>query len=101
MQRKTLQQVIDNAKAGNPIDQDECRDAMLALHSMLTKSRMKMEILAENKDNADAIRAMLGDVHEVRSEREKWMNTIPSVYMDNMNSMLQEMRSFYDQEYKT
>ena len=80
MQRKTLQQVIDDAKAGLSIDPDECRDALLALHSMFTKSRMTMEILAENRDSIDAIKAMLGDVDSVRMEREAWMNVIPSDY---------------------
>ncbi|MDR1716517.1 MAG: hypothetical protein LBS20_11805, partial [Prevotella sp.] len=47
MQGRTIRQVIDAAKAGEAVSAEECRDAMLALHSMYTKSHMELEVIAD------------------------------------------------------
>ncbi|MDR1883712.1 MAG: hypothetical protein LBR26_13150 [Prevotella sp.] len=90
MQKRSLQQVIDDAKAGVPVDPPEYRDAILALHTMLVHSRMMLESIADKMDNATDLfyvtRAYLGNINVVRMEREAWMNTVPAEYLRKMNN---------------
>jgi hypothetical protein len=85
MPGRTLQQVIDAAKAGEAVSPDECREAMLALHSMYTKYLMSLEAIADTMENPTSLyyitRAYLGCPEVLRAERERWMNTVPAEYL--------------------
>ncbi|MDR1716358.1 MAG: hypothetical protein LBS20_10975 [Prevotella sp.] len=100
MQKRTLQLVIDAAKSGAPVDPDECRDTMLALHSMLARSRMVLETIADKMDNAENLfyttRAFLGNLDTVQKERAGWMNAIPSEWLNEMDIKQREITSFWD-----
>lgn len=83
MQRRTIQQVIDAAKSGEAVNPEEYRDTMLALHSMLAKSRMVLEIIADKAGNPKDLyytTNALISIDQVRREREIWMNSIPADY---------------------
>ncbi|GAB6122310.1 hypothetical protein [Dysgonomonas termitidis] len=83
MCKRTIQQVIDAAKAGEAVSPDECREAMLALHSMLSYSRMVLEVIADSAGNAENLYVTTNaiiSVDLVRRERERWMNTVPAEY---------------------
>ncbi len=100
MQKRTLQQVIDDAKSGTQIDIYECRDTMLALHSMLTRSRMVLETIADKMDSPENLfyttKAFLGNLDTVQKERAGWMDAIPSEWLNEMDIKQREITSFWD-----
>ena len=67
---------------------------------MLAKSRMALETVADKLDNAESLyytaRAFLGNIDVLRMERERWMNTAPSEYMEEMETRQREMITFYE-----
>jgi len=85
MKKNTLLQVINNAKSGIALDPNECRDTILALHSMLTQSRMTIETIAScigNETNTHiAARGLLWSLDYVRDERDRWMNSEPQAWL--------------------
>lgn len=97
MPKRTLQQVIDAAKAGIPIPADECRDAMLALHSMLAYSRMILEVIADRActpKNLYITTNALISADQVRLERERWMNTVPADYLAEIEATQKKLDSY-------
>jgi hypothetical protein len=100
MPKRTLRQVIDAAKSGEAVDPDECRDAMLALHSMLVKSRMALEVIADTMENPTNLyyitRAYLGCPEILQAERDRWMNRTPAIYLKEMDIRQQEITTFYE-----
>lgn len=102
MQEKTLQQVINDTIAGLPIDPEEGRDTILALHSMLARSRMALEVIAEKMDNAENLyyvsQVFLGSWESVRKDRELWMNTVPGEYLKeqetNNHQITEELNAY-------
>ncbi|MBK5721321.1 hypothetical protein JGH11_10600 [Dysgonomonas sp. Marseille-P4677] len=100
MPKRTLQQVIDDAKAGKLIDRQECLDTLLALHSMFTRSRMVIETIADKMNNADSLfyttRAFLGSIDSVRMERSAWMDSVPAEWLNEADLKQREITSFWD-----
>ena len=100
MQGKTLQQVIDDAKAGRLPDPEVCRDTLLALHSMLVQSRMTLEIIADKIGNVDTLyyttKAFLGNYDVVKMEYSTWMSAVPSEYLERMNNWRKDIESVCD-----
>lgn len=97
MSKRTLQQVIDAAKAGETVSPEECREAMLALHSMLSYSRMVLEVIADNactpKNLYVATNAIINS-DLVRQERERWMNTVPAEYLTYIETTRNKLEKF-------
>ena len=85
MQKRTLQQVIDDTKSGILLNPEECRNTILALHSMLTQSRMAIETIAScigNETNTHvAARGLFWSLDYVRNERDQWMNSEPQAWL--------------------
>jgi hypothetical protein len=58
---------------------------MLALHSMLSSSRMVLEIIADRactpRNLYVTVNALIS-ADQVRRERERWMNTVPAEYLE-------------------
>jgi len=82
---RTINQIIADAKDGKTVDGEECKQTMLALHSMLIQSRMAIESVALHIGNElnthTAARCLLGNLDFVRNERDSWLNSIPSVWL--------------------
>ena len=97
MQKRTLQQVIDAAKAGIPIPAEECLNAMLALHSMLAYSRMQLEVIADRactpRNLYVTVNALIS-ADQVRQERERWMNTVPAEYLEYIETTQKKLEEF-------
>lgn len=97
MPKRTLQQVIDAAKAGETVSPEECREAMLALHSMLSYSRMVLEVIADRActpKNLYITTNALISVDRVRLERERWMNTVPADYLAEIEATQRKLDSY-------
>jgi hypothetical protein len=98
MPKRTLQQVIDAVKSGEAVSPDECLKAMLALHSMLAYSRMQLEVIADKAGNAENLyyttNVLIGDVDQVRRERERWMNTVPAEYLEAIDATWKKLEEF-------
>jgi len=99
MQKKTLQEVINDLKAGKPVDSEECKNALLALYSMFTRSRMALEVVAENTEDPARLqlvaRVYLHDLPTVRQERLNWLAAIPSQWLKSQDAMEKEIYSIY------
>lgn len=100
MPKRTLQQVIDTAKAGEAVDPEECREAMLALHSMYTKSHMELEIIADAMIDPEGLyytaNMVLGSGELLRQKRDVYMNRTPAIYLKEMDIRQQEITTFYE-----
>lgn len=97
MPKRTLQQVIDATKSGEAVSLEECRDAMLALHSMLSYSRMILEVIADRActpKNLYVTTNALISADQVRQERERWMNTVPADYLVEIEATLKKLDSY-------
>ncbi|MBF0649152.1 hypothetical protein IR083_10000 [Dysgonomonas sp. GY75] len=99
MPKRTLQEVIDAAKSGEAVSPDECLKSMLALHSMLSYSRMQLEVISDKAGNAEklyyTVNALIS-ADQVRRERERWMNTVPAEYLEYIETTqkkLEELKS--------
>jgi len=85
MSNRTIQQIIDDIIEGRSIDQEESTVTILALHSMLTRSRMNIETIASHIGNIHnthtAARCLFGNLDHVRQERELWMESDPEIWL--------------------
>lgn len=95
MPKRTIQQVIEAAKQGDQIAVVEYHATMLALYSMLTRSRMMLETIADKIDNPESLyytsRAFLGSIETVCEERRVWMGTIPSEWLKQMEEQQKQV----------
>ena len=82
---RTINQIINEAKAGTPVDPAECLYAMLALHSMLIQSRMAIETIASHLSSETntyiAARSLLGNLDFVRMEKAQWLDSNPQAWL--------------------
>lgn len=98
MQKHTILQVIDDAKSGTLLDPVVCRDTILALSSMLAKSRMTLEIIADKAGSPEqlfyAANLFLRDTETLRQERTNWMNATPRLWLIDQAQIEKEKADF-------